>query len=54
MERGLQPVARDGTSGGEGRDLTLLRGTYGITGETGRKGVQRFPAGGYPDRVAGC
>ena len=33
---------------GRRRGLTGLRRTYGISGETGRKGMQRFLDGGYP------
>jgi len=36
------------------RDLTGLRRTYGIGGDTVHKGVQRFLSGGYPSRLAGC
>ena len=37
---------------GRRRDLTGRR-RYGVRGETGHKGVQRYSAQGYPSRLAG-
>ena len=38
---------------GRRRDLTGLRRSYGVRGETGHEGVQRYSAHGYPSRLAG-
>lgn len=39
---------------GRRRDLARLGRTCGISRETGRNWVQRFPADGYPRSLAGC